>query len=74
MRLTPDGKMLYDKAARIEEAASDIESSLLALASPECRNRLPETCDDLISWGQVWWGRLPRGRPAPHPASLRGPE
>ena len=33
MRLTAAGQMLYDKAMRMEEAASDIESSLLALDS-----------------------------------------
>jgi DNA-binding transcriptional LysR family regulator len=33
MRLTPAGQILYDKAMRMEEAATDMESSLLALDS-----------------------------------------
>jgi DNA-binding transcriptional LysR family regulator len=33
MRLTGAGKILYDKAVRMEEAANDIESSLLAFDS-----------------------------------------
>jgi DNA-binding transcriptional LysR family regulator len=33
MRLTPAGRILYDKAMRMEEVANDIESSLLALDS-----------------------------------------
>ncbi|MDB6087901.1 MAG: transcriptional regulator, LysR family [Gammaproteobacteria bacterium] len=33
MRLTPAGQILYEKAIRMEEAANDMESSLLALDS-----------------------------------------